>query len=280
MRFSERKGLVSAKKIIQIESIDTELKNGLWNIFDFSYFIEVQKTYWEDSLNKGLILQIWHNFWKKTIDSIPIRTNSVKKEIKSWFFNANWYEIYDFIEYCTENDNFDSETIRNTYNTILERENSAYRFVNGIISQITEEVEIEEIDEAISSANSNGFIGVKEHLRKSLTLLSDKTSPDYRNSIKESISAVESICKIISSSSKNTLGSALDKIKGKLSIHPALERAFKQLYGYTSDEDGIRHAIIEESDCNFEDAKFMLVSCSAFINYLIFKIDRAGILEK
>ncbi|AYM99371.1 hypothetical protein [Chryseobacterium sp. 3008163] len=73
------------------------------------------------------------------------------------------------------------------------------------------------------------------------------------------------------------MGGALDKIKGKLKIHSALERGFKQIYGYTSDTDGIRHALTEDNNCDFEDAKFMLVSCSAFINYLVIKADKAGI---
>jgi len=49
------------------------------------------------------------------------------------------------------------------------------------------------------------------------------------------------------------------------------------MYGYTSDEDGIRHAMLEEPDVGFEDAKFMLVACSAFINYLKVKADKASI---
>jgi len=49
------------------------------------------------------------------------------------------------------------------------------------------------------------------------------------------------------------------------------------IYGYTSDEGGIRHAMLEEKIIDFEDAKFMLVSCSAFINYLIMKSTKSGI---
>jgi hypothetical protein len=110
-----------------------------------------------------------------------------------------------------------------------------------------------------------------------LTKISDRKNPDYRNSIKESISAIESVAKIISNNSKDSLGGALDKIKGKIKLHAALEKVFKQIYGYTSDSDGIRHALTEETNCDFEDAKYMLVSCSAFINYLVVKADKAGI---
>ena len=64
---------------------------------------------------------------------------------------------------------------------------------------------------------------------------------------------------------------ALKKLDDSLNIHSALKSAYSKLYGYTSDKDGIRHSILEEPNLSFSDAKYMLVSCSAFINYLIGK---------
>ena len=69
-----------------------------------------------------------------------------------------------------------------------------------------------------------------------------------------------------------TLGAALKKLKENgIHIHSAMEKAFSSLYGYTSDENGIRHGGIDFKNAPAEDAKFMLVACSAFINYLIEK---------
>lgn len=60
-------------------------------------------------------------------------------------------------------------------------------------------------------------------------LLADRKSPDYRNSIKESISAVEAICKLITGSQKATLEDALRQLETKLgSVHPALKDAFRK----------------------------------------------------
>ena len=89
---------------------------------------------------------------------------------------------------------------------------------------------------------------------------------DYENSIKESITSVEAMCQIINGS-KETLGKALNNLK--IQIHPALKTAYSSIYGYTSDENGTRHANgIGEKNATFSEAKYMLVSCSAFINYL------------
>lgn len=106
---------------------------------------------------------------------------------------------------------------------------------------------------------------VREHLKAALALLSDKAAPDYRNSIKESVSAVEAACREMAGVPKATLGDALKKISG---VHPAMSKGFSNLYGYTNDADGIRHALLEESDLTKDDALFMLVACSAFVGFL------------
>ena len=55
----------------------------------------------------------------------------------------------------------------------------------------------------------------------------------------------------------------------KIEIHPALKSAYSSIYGYTSDENGTRHANgIGEKNATFSEAKYMLISCSAFVNYL------------
>jgi hypothetical protein len=63
-------------------------------------------------------------------------------------------------------------------------------------------------------------------------------------------------------------------------MHGALKSAFNKLYGYTSDEDGIRHAILEESNVGFDEAKYMIVVCSAFVNYLTAKASAHGLLSE
>lgn len=118
------------------------------------------------------------------------------------------------------------------------------------------------------------FDSVNNHLEKALSFYSDRKNPDYKNSIKESISAVESMCCIICGK-KVELGKALGKLeKNGIYIHGAMKNGFQALYGYASDESGIRHGGIEDKEVTEEDAKFMLVSCSAFVNYLKVKFNK------
>ncbi|MBU1626736.1 hypothetical protein KKB18_05135 [bacterium] len=69
---------------------------------------------------------------------------------------------------------------------------------------------------------------------KSLAFLFDRknTEGKNRNSIKESISAVESVCKVISEDQKATLGKALNIIEKKVDLHNALKEGFQKIYGY------------------------------------------------
>lgn len=117
---------------------------------------------------------------------------------------------------------------------------------------------------------NNPYDNVSGHLVKATTFLADRDMPDYENSIKESISAVEAMCVVLLGKGA-TLGAALKQLEDKgIKIHPSMKSAFEKLYGYTSDAAGIRHAgNIGGPNSTFEEAKFMLVSCSAFVNYLL-----------
>lgn len=185
--------------------------------------------------------------------------------------SGKWYTIYDFIERYLSISK--PETVNNMttqFNRILEDEVSAYRILDGLVVPITNQMELEAIHEAMSSP----YDSVNTHIQKALSCYADRQAPDYENSIKESISAVEAMCCIITglNGANATLGKALKKLKEKgLRIHPAMENAFSSLYGYTSDENGIRHGGIDFVNAPPEDAKYMLVSCSAFVNYLMEK---------
>ena len=54
--------------------------------------------------------------------------------------------------------------------------------------------------------------------------------------------------------------------------------AFEKLYGHTNTSEGIRHALTDIPDVQWEDAMFILVSCSAIVNYLTAKADKADII--
>lgn len=185
--------------------------------------------------------------------------------------STEWYTIFDFIErYLAVSSESTSIEMTKVFNHILEDEVSAYRILDNLVVPITNKAELKTIEEA----KSIPYDSVRTHVSKALALYADRKAPDYENSIKESISAVEAMCCIITgmSGAQATLGAAIKKLKdSNVHIHNAMEKAFLALYGYTSDENGIRHGGIDFTSVPSEDAKYMLVSCSAFVNYLMEK---------
>ena len=274
MLFSQRKGIKPGKSVIQIDDMDDDLRNSLWNALTICFWTYSETDFDYSSVDKTFISNLWVYHFKKPLDGLSKLWSNAQRAIKRQYDNLKWYEVYDFIEYVANNNysNSNNKKFIKLCNSFLESELSAYRFVEGNITQITSQEEISEIEEALNI--SKPFKTVSIHLKRALALFSDKKAPDYRNSIKESISAVEAICKLITKKKKPDLGQALKILENKIGLHPALKKAFSNLYGYTSDDKGIRHALLEETELYPEDAKFMLVSCSAFVNYLVSKISK------
>jgi hypothetical protein len=261
--------------------MDEDLRNSLWSALTLFYWDQVPPSAYgpldvTDPDLHHLLHAMWLDYFKAPIDEMPRDWESARDFIRMAFFSWPWNQVYDLIEFVASNSrDYVANTKFKAYcNTVLEREVSAYRFVGNEIAQITGQEEIAEIEKATQAADEMRPVAV--HINAALELFANRKSPDYRNSIKESISAVEAACRILTGNNHATLGDALKQLKAKVALHSALEKAFLSMYGYTSDAEGIRHALMDEPRLESEDAKFMLVSCSAFVNYLRSKAARAG----
>ena len=198
-----------------------------------------------------------------------------KGSIKNIFLSSEWNRAFDLIEFVIKEwpkKSSDNRHIkeRNKFidrcNNTLKKENSAYQIVRGRVVGITAKQEIESIESAMATPHD----GANGHIKNALSLFSRRENPDYRNSIKESISAVESIIREITG--EDSVSAGVDKLeKHGIKLHGAHRSALKKLYGFTSDANGIRHASknSEPFDINQNTARFMLVVCSAFVNYII-----------
>lgn len=182
------------------------------------------------------------------------------------WFTCNWISRYTTSDF--------SKGMYTALNSLFEEEYVGYRFIAGKIVPITDKTEMQEIEKACQTP----FEGARAQLQKALGFLSDREHPDYKNSIKESISAVESVCKVIANKPKAELGDALKALIAEgYPIQGALKTGILALYGYTCEAGGIRHAEREtESTITFEEAKFMMVTCSAIVNYLVAEYGKHG----
>lgn len=266
MRFSERNRYTPIRQVVQRENMDTDLQVGLWNVMLRLIFWEWNKPTWSTQSSQ-LARRIWEDFYKQNIRAISVNPRAELLDVERQFLSYEWFKVYDFVEFIAENAHIIGSHTTIAFpreiNEMLSREMAAYRLMGNNIVEVTSECEIAAIETAENFVDR--LSPVSQHIQAAGRLLSDRTKPDYRNSIKESISAVESMCRL--ATGRGTLAGALAVLPKKgITVHPAILDAFKKLYGYTSDADGIRHALLDQDSLDQEDAKFMLVTCSAFVN--------------
>lgn len=283
--FSEANGLGTCNTQMQYDDLDDRTRNIIYNYIAMSIDSEFSKgdsfggrrKFKEEDLLCRMIFT--YVLGEKVDVEKHYQYEDLLVVVEKVLSNALYNEVFDLIEaICkfryNKYEEKELKAFSDTLNLILESEYVGYRFIEGHFTPITDKNEIAAIEEACD----NTYQGPRTHISKAVALISDREHKDYKNCIKESISAVESICSIIVGNESATLGSAIKQLKDKgLKIHSALEGALSRLYGYTSDEGGIRHAEgMFETEVTFEEAKFMLVSCSAFVNYLTANYGKVG----
>lgn len=276
--FSERYGYKKVSDVIIREEITDEIQNAICSCFDeLLHIYSIERYAVPSSELKVLEKHIWTKFFNQRLSNYDYNSFSIPSCIEEPY--VQWYEVLDLIEFSIKYMHHRDEVYGHSASTRLiaalnsefERLNFAYRIVNCEIVEITSEQEIKAIEKAIESSPQN----VKMHLNSALEKLAQRPNGDYRNSIKESISAVEAFCR--EKTGESTLGKALSKLEQKNIIIPqSLKSAFSKLYEYTNHADtGIRHALMDDEGKYTpaaDEALFMLVSCSAFINYLRKKV--------
>ena len=282
--FSDRNEINPINIEIQLKDFDERTRIRLSNLVNKIYNDAFYGQNFYEASKQGFLYFVIDKIYAQPIEVDEIH---IEKEVLSFVHETIMNDTYDAVLTVVEAiaryiDVYLSNRAGQQYiqeigcvrvfhrlNNFFEAEYVGYRFIDGIISPISDELEVNAVNEVLH----NPFESVRDHISKANKFLADRENPDYENSIKESISAVEAVCQeYLKVHGKDaTLGNMLKKLESNgLKIHSSMKDAFNKLYGYTSDANGIRHAgNIGGPLSTFEEAKFMLVSCSAFINYLI-----------
>jgi hypothetical protein len=285
-RFSERIGARKRPETIQIDDANEELRTALWNVVHehlTNAVSEVGSEFWDESA-RILAREVFN----EPADRLTARGAEYWRRT---FYERAWHDMYDAVEFFVLR-YFDilrgfgrfsqagPDFLIPHINRALERAASGFRFVSGELAPITSDVQLEQIEAASATADRLGLKGASAHLDAALAALSARPEPDYRTSIKESIHAVESVAAKITGKKPNGLSEAMKEITSKIPMHGAFVAGLLSLYGFTSDEQGIRHAILDDPDrVGFDEAKFMLVACSAFVDFFVAKASAAGLLK-
>ena len=280
--FSDRYNYTTPRDTLIRERLDTDIINALCTCYDdleeyLDEYDNSNRNYVQDRRYTYLEFEeyVWCYFlnkrkadYRRSGSSYIVSTSFLKDISPAWYEKMNLLEFSFRVLRASKGKDGEYNRIVERFeldvNNSFSRLGYAYRVIDGQIVQITDAEEVVAIEHAMKVTDS-----LKTHLSEALKHLSSRPNPDYRNSIKESISAVEALCRKITGES--TLGKALDKLEQKgVKIPSMLQSTFKKLYVYTNDEStGIRHALMDDSEVpGYDEAKFMVVSCCAFINYI------------
>lgn len=279
LTFEQAEGAEPLPAQLQLKELSQGLRARLWDVVYRSF--KDSREYGDDrpyfrqpwaSIFEGMHIYRYHLM----ADEFENDFDELVRQTKIVFVDGNYLAVFGWLQWVLRTGNapyeFDEEIGR-----ALHRSGAAYRLLEGrTIVPVGSATELATLEQAFADLVASEFHGARAHLRNAAELL---TAGKWADSIRESIHAVELVAEVLEPSGE--FSKAMAKLEGSVKIHGALKQGFKNLYGYTSDQEGIRHPLLDEpvAAADEADALFMIGACAAFVSYLINKARAAGLLE-
>lgn len=190
------------------------------------------------------------------------------------FEKGDYIEIYGWLQFVLKHQ--PPTNFANQLQARLKHCRAPYRVVGGdILCPIGSDLDAVIVDRAIQDVTASSLTGAREHMK---TAVAQLTAGQYADSVRESIHSVESVVRMLEPS--GDFSKALYRLEQKNRIHGAMKQGFLNLYGFSSDEQGIRHPLLDKEAPSVDeaDALFMIGACSAFLSYLVNKSRVVGLL--
>ena len=271
--FSQEYGYDEVPGPFSLEELPVEARTRIWNRF----FVGLEATVSTDMFGeRATIGQPWLQLLRDVLaefDNLPIDELTsqfkpfcaqIRRRIEEQPFNR----VFDLIELVVSHPQCPAEFATEMRRVFVDS-HLAYTLDLGppptIVPAVTPQ-EGEAIVESLQSIRQAGLDGSATHLRKASAYINEGR---WADSVRESIHAVESVARQLDPAAAQTLGPALKSQP----LHPALKKGFASLYGYTADEQGVRHALLDQMDAKVgrDEAVFMLGACASFASYLFRK---------
>jgi hypothetical protein len=267
--FGQRIGVEDLPQQLKRDEISAELSSLLWAITHDS--IEDHR---ESDYGYSGIKEPWHSILKsyfilKThgdLDNFSKDPRWLLNFVKSHIFRTDYLKTLNFIDFVISSKRC-PRAYRDAVASALEYTHAAYRVSGEQIVPVGSDESAKAIVQALASVDGHPAKGPSTHLRAAARELTDG---NWASAIRESIHSIEAAAKIIEPTAQ-TLGPALSKLEARGEINGAQKRAFGALYGYTSDTNGVRHALTfdDTADVSEKDAMFMFGACAAFASFLL-----------
>ena len=275
LTFSQAYGYEELPQPLKLGEITDGARTKLWSVL--FHFVEqesdVHSVGWESDVHVGAswgeILAFLHlAYYERALDEFDGSLNNFIRVYKPIFMRDQFNEVFDLLLAIMRHEACPQEFIT-VVATIFKKSRLAYVVDTSrpatIYPAATEE-EGEAVLRATAELSNAGLAGAVSHLRQASENINQG---DHAGAVRESIHAVESTVRLIDPNAQS-LEPALKWLERENGLHPALKRGFSSLYGFTSAEPGIRHALLDNPQANvgLDEAVFMLGACASFSSYL------------
>ena len=272
--FSQRYGYEPLPEPMKLEELSTNLRQEIWievrefllekreSVGEYYYFKDPGKRFFERVLGR---------YTKQPGDAISTEYDQVLSNLKNSILSGQFNQVLDLIEIMVNDKDLTDAFVIDMRN-LFEQSGAAYGLDTSqrpycFVPRASKE-QGEATQQAIETIRESNLDAAAAHLRQATEHIN---AQQYADSIADSIHAVESVARMIDPEANKTLGPALNSLaKAGLLKHESLKAAFKKLYGYTSNEQGIRHALLDQDSPNvgLDEAMFMFGACASFAAYL------------
>ena len=276
LSFSQAQGYEKLPEPLRLGELSKEARVQIWNVvyLQLARSIRSKRSAWGTNyyymINPWMsILQRVHSVYEgQRVDEYDNGFESVCGSMRYRIETEEFNKVFDLIRFIMRDPECPEGFVEDM-RAAFKRSRLAYAIDSGPPPTILPAVTTEKGEAVVASLQTlahAGLHGSTSHLREAVECINRE---DWAGSIRESIHAVESVARQLNPRAA-TLAPALKSLEAQGALHPALKSAFSKLYGYTSDEQGIRHAHLNTDQANvgMDEAVFMLGACASFASYL------------
>ena len=251
--FSQAQGYEEIPGPLKLEDLPKDARTRIWNLF----FGHLEKSMGTDiALDGSWIAGDWAQVFQAehaTFDVIGAlddwRTDfwPFCKDLRTRIESLPFNKLFDLIQFVLRHPRCPRRFVTEMRSTFADSR-LAYTIDVGPPPTIFPAATPEEgaaIVKSLQLLRQADLDGSAAHLRQASACINEG---DWAGSVRESIHAVESVARQLDPEAAQTLGPALKSIERRGALHPALKKAFDALYGYTNNEQGIRHALLDQTD--------------------------------
>ena len=269
LTFSQRHGLLPIPQRLKSRELSPSARNAIWNVLCRNASIDSGDLVFQIGQRPWfhILLSLHEDLFHGRIDQF--RPEEMWRRLDSLIAKGRYNDVFDVIEAMLRHRDCPRKLAYSMANC-FEKSHLAYFLslenVPTVMPACTEKAATA-ITQALRDVHQAGLSAAIRHLEMASERINGN---DHAGAIRESIHAVESVARSLDPGASTTLAPALSALENRRSLHPAFKKALSQLYGYTSDEQGIRHALIDKQspDVGPDEATFMFGACAVFCGYL------------